>query len=446
MSYLEPQDFLAMTMVSQDVHATLIEDGLPRATYNINRHLKKFFADPIAFRRIQAETGTLIGGGLTRDFFANRAQTADDIHIFVNHVPGKREGDRTAVLDFLESDGWLSLIDEDSMDTDSDDEDGGEVDDFIDDPDEDGGRSAPLDDEILDLHGRPCSVFEKVGASGKTLTLLCYSGPCPLAQLLHQAPSTASLNLITYDKAYALFPRETYLDKEAYLLKSTLIYQDQFACLSEDGLKALPQHWDDDGGLVEAVALKRPRRIGDKHTWVINLDTNGIETSTHPSNAVIEHSTFRIRSHHRDSSYPSPQDLSAYELDAKPVLRHAIFKHPYVTMAEPGRSYHVQQEKRRYAHKLQELAEKMKTLMLFQLKNVADAEQPNDFDDFVFNGSHARLYPISEFVWNEDEVPAAWTFFDEKIVKKLDELWEEEMGKWELMRDEPEPRINTGML
>jgi hypothetical protein len=31
-------------------------------------------------------------------------------------------------------------------------------------------------------------------------------------------------------------------------------------------------------------------------------------------------------------------------------------------------------------------------------------------------------------------------------VKKLDELWEEEMGKWELMRDEPEPRINTGML
>jgi hypothetical protein len=45
-------------------------------TYSINRHLSRFFTQPLGFRSLQARTGTLISGSIALDFF-NRTHDSD---------------------------------------------------------------------------------------------------------------------------------------------------------------------------------------------------------------------------------------------------------------------------------------------------------------------------------------------------------------------------------
>jgi hypothetical protein len=50
-------------------------------------------------------------------------------------------------------------------------------------------------------------------------------------------------------------------------------------------------HFENGG---ERDPLVRLRRVGDRYTWMMDLDTTGIETPDIP-NSVIESSTFRLR-------------------------------------------------------------------------------------------------------------------------------------------------------
>ena len=63
----------------------IIKSYIARA-FNINRHLSRFFPDPIAFRSLQAWTGTLVSGSNALQFFDRSFYPESDLDIY---VPGR---------------------------------------------------------------------------------------------------------------------------------------------------------------------------------------------------------------------------------------------------------------------------------------------------------------------------------------------------------------------
>ena len=79
--------------------------------------------------------------------------------------------------------------------------------------------------------------------------------------------------------------------------------------------------------------LVRRRRIGDKHTWVLDLDIRGSDAPEVPPD-VLEVTTFRLRIPERVD-----QDLNIahYEIDFDEHIRHSVLRHRYVTLADDDR-------------------------------------------------------------------------------------------------------------
>jgi hypothetical protein len=84
-----------------------------------------------------------------------------------------------------------------------------------------------------------------------------------LCSLLNIAPTTASLNFLTWNKVYALYPRETFLKNETYLLRylSTPAEVRNSEELSEQGFTNHTVHIDLENDPIAGI-----RRVGDKQT------------------------------------------------------------------------------------------------------------------------------------------------------------------------------------
>lgn len=65
------------------------------------------------------------------------------------------------------------------------------------------------------------TIFRKPQAEYDGLTVCVFdSMNSPLWKLLDAASSTATLNFITWNRAYSLFPRTSFIDKECYVLQN----------------------------------------------------------------------------------------------------------------------------------------------------------------------------------------------------------------------------------
>lgn len=60
-----------------------------RRAFNINRHLGRFFNDPVAFRSLQAQTGTLVSGSSALQFFDREIYEGSDLDVYLH--PGHLE-------------------------------------------------------------------------------------------------------------------------------------------------------------------------------------------------------------------------------------------------------------------------------------------------------------------------------------------------------------------
>ncbi|KAH7092398.1 hypothetical protein FB567DRAFT_545550 [Paraphoma chrysanthemicola] len=182
-SHLEPKDFPAMSLVSKAVRASLLA-ALASCVHNINGKLKKFFKNPLEFRRMQAETGTLIGGASALSFMGNAAASPDILDLFMAHDEDLRA--MVPIVEYLEAE------------------------------DEDWDQK----DAKMNRDGGAEFRFQK---SAGAVTVVMHSSPHgPLIPLLREATTTASLNFMTWNKAYSLFPRETLITKEAIVLQNPL--------------------------------------------------------------------------------------------------------------------------------------------------------------------------------------------------------------------------------
>ena len=75
-----PASILCLARTCKVAHIAM-RDYFTR-TFNINRHLTRFFDDPLAFRSLQARTGTLISGSSALQFFERTVYETSDLDLY----------------------------------------------------------------------------------------------------------------------------------------------------------------------------------------------------------------------------------------------------------------------------------------------------------------------------------------------------------------------------
>ena len=161
MSYLGPPDFAIPSRLSKSVNVALKTDALPSCYNNIDSKLLALFKYPKGFRGLQARTGAIIGDDFARKFVGNQLHhPVDRLHLYVEDSVNGPTGNLGLIRAYLECEGW-NLVDESNN-----------------------------------------RIFERSGAEddGVRIQVKLSRGP-PLALLLLQAASTATLNFVTWNKA-----------------------------------------------------------------------------------------------------------------------------------------------------------------------------------------------------------------------------------------------------
>ena len=123
------------------------------------------------------------------------------------------------------------------------------------------------------------------------------SNICALYGILEYSRSTTDVNFISWNKAYSLYPYATFVEKEAYMLTVS----------DEESVETCERWLDGEGIGIRTLTLEegvRPaderslvvgrRKVGDKGTWIVELDTEGVQDPGR-SGAILESSTFGVR-------------------------------------------------------------------------------------------------------------------------------------------------------
>jgi hypothetical protein len=101
--------------------------------------------------------------------------------------------------------------------------------------------------------------------------------------------TTLSTNIVTWNKAYSVFPSLTFVDKLGYSLEyhtvSTVLFSDVgewHRRVVAAGYKIMEISWYPG----QNPSLARRRRLGDKYSGVIDLPTHGVTASPVPDGAI----------------------------------------------------------------------------------------------------------------------------------------------------------------
>ena len=149
----------------------------------------------------------------------------------------------------------------------------------------------------------------------------------PILATLSGFYTTALLNVISWNKAYAIFAHDTFLGQKTYMLKPMDTY---FETLLRKYARR-GWHWEEimrPADHFPSTSIQPLRRLGDRFTWTLPLSTHDVERSPQ-LDLVLEYAFFTLRPR-RSRSRP---DTVSYLLSAQP-FQHISLDHRYV---RPGR-------------------------------------------------------------------------------------------------------------
>ena len=383
-SYLGPKEFATLAEVSTGV-GTALSGGLPSCYQNIETKLKTFFGDPKAFRQVQANTGAIIGGDFARKFIANELQTpVQELYIYTQYSEVKPLDLRAPIFDFLEQERWIA-------------------------------------DEY---NKTGLTIFRKPQAEYDGLTIcVLYSMDSPLWNLLDAASSTATLNFITWNREYSLFPQTTFVDKECYVLQDLAAdkapgmvkrHGDYLRDLTRDVIQTRLLHRYD----KYTNLITRPRRVGDKYTYTIELDATGIDCSTVAiPQTVVECSTFKIKFWSWDRN-DTQGSVSRYAMSVIGV-DSAVLKQSYVVLHEDEKDQFEpdQPAPSRLFKKTIHVVCQVRGLTKLELAKLPESDRPIEYNNIM----NQRFR--EDFEWKGTKVPETWSYYDDDFMKQLKKLW-----------------------
>ena len=124
----------------------------------------------------------------------------------------------------------------------------------------------------------------------------------PVLTILKNFYTTLVVNIISWNKAYAVFPQPSFLYHKTYLLIGVTDYFGKL--LSKYGKRGwtVQGHlWPEDE--ESHKSMLEPRRLGDKWTWIIPLDQTGVSRPSTPD-SVLEYSTFDLCKQEYNQPHP----------------------------------------------------------------------------------------------------------------------------------------------
>jgi len=383
MASLGPLETIALMLTSKTINKN-INEKLLSGTFNIDVTLQPFFRNTKAFRSLQARCNTLIGGHFAYCFFAGLPRF-DCIYLYVG-----QEVD--AMTRYLEFEGYVR---------------------------DETNAEAPIryrDGEVLSE-----DVYEKDGPEGRKMKVVITE--CQTQSLthmvLHDAYTTGMLTFIAWNKAYHLLPYTTFVKREMFLLRNIKEIDPYDLRLSSlRGMKLKSVHWNahDEIRPTDCQLLTRLRRVGDQHTWVMPLNTEGITPSPVPD-TVLEASTFCL-------DLPDWDDHKTlfYEMNVCTELRHPVLRHTYSTTRFDAGIITP------YYEKLSKLYDRLSEATAIELTKMDEDERPKEYDQLV-NGSGIAC-DMEKFVRPDD-----WCYFDEDVGAFLMAAWK---GQVRLEEEEEE--------
>ncbi|KAI4660153.1 uncharacterized protein J4E79_005958 [Alternaria viburni] len=160
------------------------------------------------------------------------------------------------------------------------------------------------------------------------------------------------------------------------------------------------------------------RKLGDKRTLCLQLDTEGVKAPTTPD-AVLESAMFLLR------RYENPF-VSQYHEVQHPrhsiqfmSLGHPILKHTYLIPTTNDQLFASNND---LAHRMEDLRIKLDGLTLKEMEKVPEAERPIEF---------ARVRDAHEsgsILKDTFSLPVDWTFYDDEVLEELGVAWERRDG------------------
>jgi hypothetical protein len=374
---------------------------LMKRDYNINRHLRNLFMDPRAFRSAQAKSNALIMDGLAADYsnFVTRENSqCGELIIFVDkhHI--------TPLVEYIEAEGYERW------------------------------NPRPADPEMEKLvlsYRKKCPI----GARSYWNISLNYNEQSPIFRILEVTDTTLYLRFLSWNKAYVLFPHEMFVEENCRLLSRDDWDISGYLTTWHDTQQLRHQAQTSDDArvgntarldrrllfLLLGVAEDGPdhmyRRIGDKHTWILNLDVAGVTVPDTPD-AVLESTMFEVR------RLPEPfvmtygknkERYPRHELNYQ-QLRHPVLKHQYLAPSPDGRQLDGKQSS--LHRKMKILIEKLDRWTLGELEKIPDADRPLEYWHLQYGDrpGGALRYRFA--------LPAAWTFYDDEVLEELKDAWE----------------------
>ncbi|KIK49276.1 hypothetical protein CY34DRAFT_310412 [Suillus luteus UH-Slu-Lm8-n1] len=239
--------------------------------YNINRHLSRYFPDPLAFRSLQARTGLVISGSNALQFLDRSFYPESDLDLYAH------PGHVYEALEWLDSVGYKfkpeSWQQEDWRD---------EV------PADWDGTAKRIDrfGEMM-INREPDMVYSDVAGvytftrivtmdtETVTLKVQIIASKCNPIQTITQFHSTCVMNIITFDAAYSFYPVATFEERMAIQIPGSNRL-DVVAKYVKRGWRVYAVFGPDHVARSQRFLLNEKRWVGDRHCWSIPLDTTGV--------------------------------------------------------------------------------------------------------------------------------------------------------------------------
>ncbi|KAK6503746.1 hypothetical protein TWF481_008750 [Arthrobotrys musiformis] len=295
-SFLDPPDIVRLLATCRSLQLFKYE------LWNINRSLRRFVDDPLAFRSLMARHNALVSGSHALQFLARVKWPESDLDVYITGNEGL-----VAFADHLvEKEGynfspyqWQSKETRTAIPNREEERDAFVKDIFENaDPNWD-----PADDTsseralylTTDING----VFNFIHPSNKNRKIQLISARgVPLNAILADYYASHIFNIFTWNRAYSFFPYHTFGKKQAYytqILKGSA--QKGVEKYQERGFEF--KHYGSFHKCVKNCPFRPHRRVGDKYSWVLDLDTYGVDDSeVSVPQDVLETNTWGMKMHY----------------------------------------------------------------------------------------------------------------------------------------------------
>ncbi|KAJ9604902.1 hypothetical protein H2200_010291 [Cladophialophora chaetospira] len=264
-------------------------------TFNINQRLSYFVRDPAGLRSQLGKNGALISGSFALQLLAQKRWPDSDLDIFVE------AGATTEELHV-----YLQQIEHYRLKT----------------TQTDGGYPMMLIKEVRTYH-RSSSLDPS-----RAKIQLIVTQHAPMLGIMTGFYMTAVVNIISWNKAYAVFAKDTFIDNRTYMLQPLDAYFEGLLHKYNHRGRQLEEimRREDHG---QSTSIQPVRRLGDRFTWVVPLPTENVQPPPQ-ADLVLESSTFAMYWNKvQPWQEPGYATCASYQISVK-KFEHVGLKHQLI--------------------------------------------------------------------------------------------------------------------